>query len=946
MALSVVLMVLTSLLPRVVAADDALLVGSEVGYPPFAIVNSNGEADGFSVDLFKAVAEVMGLPVIFRVGPWDEVRHALEKGEIDALPLVSYSTERDKLFDYTTPHTVSYAVAFVRKGGAPIRRKVDLRGRTILVMQSDATHDYLKKNQVTSKILATKTVADSLRRLASGEGDLALVPRLVALLTVHELGLTNLESSGPKIDVYGHGYRFAVREGNSHLRDQLNQGLSIIKATGRYDEIYDKWFGIVDPRGVPLQKIRRYGLMAGVGLFFLMLMGVLWTWALRRQVKLRTQELTRANQALIRSEARYADLYDFSPDMYASVDAATAIIKQCNQTVADNLGYTKEEIIGREIFELYHPDCLDKVHQVFQTFVESGEIQNAELQLKRRDGRQIDVNLNATSVKDDQGKILYSRSCWVDITHAKRMEHALRKAKEAADRANEAKSMFLSNMSHEIRTPMNSVIGMAQLLEETPLNKRQMGYVRIFKAAGEALLSIINDVLDMSKIEAGQVMLESVPFDLEPLMDTLCDILSPSAHDKGLEISWQRIGPLPSVLQGDPSRLRQILLNLMSNAVKFTHKGEVRVKVSTASMANDQVRLIFSVIDTGIGIPFEKQEVIFDPFGQADASINRSHGGTGLGLSIARRYVKMMGGDLTLESKPKQGSCFSFSIVLSQGSAQDINPFTMPDLHGKRILVVDDYDVNRIIIKEMFQETGAEIIEAADGEEGLREVERAREEGHPYHIVLLDFRMPKLNGVQVANCLDAGYAAEIPILMLTSDILRAQHQSLVAQMNIIAKPIKRGELFTRVEEALSGKKTPPSEPQQSEDLLQTPLRILLADDAKENRMLVHAFSRATAFTIDDVENGQQALDRFREQRYDLVLMDIQMPVMDGYTALQAMRSFEKEHGREPIPMIALTAYAMEEERQRSLAAGANLHLGKPIKKDQLLGAIRDACGGG
>ncbi len=264
-----------------------LIVGSELDYFPFAMQNKKGEADGFSVELFKAVAQVMGFEVKFRVGPWNEVRRALENGEIDALPLVSYSEEREKVFDFTTPHTVSYAAIFVRKGKETIHSEEELQGKKIIVMQGDATHDYLVEQHITQHIHLVKTVTDALRLLASGQEDFALVPRLVGLITAKELNLTNLEMTGPKINVYGRGYGFAVTEGNAVLHAHLNQGLSIVKASGQYDEIYDKWFGIVDPRGISMETIYQYAAIVLSVFLVILSVAFLWSWSLRREIKQR-----------------------------------------------------------------------------------------------------------------------------------------------------------------------------------------------------------------------------------------------------------------------------------------------------------------------------------------------------------------------------------------------------------------------------------------------------------------------------------------------------------------------------------------------------------------------------------------------------------------------------------------------------------------------------------
>ena len=508
-------------------------------------------------------------------------------------------------------------------------------------------------------------------------------------------------------------------------------------------------------------------------------------------------------------------------------------------------------------------------------------------------------------------------------------------ARDKAVDASRIKSEFLASMSHEIRTPLNAIIGISELMNETPLNQEQTKYIKIFRKAGDALLSLVNDILDLSKIEAQQLILEEIPFNLIDLIEESIDIYALKASEKNINLVGRVEPGTKNNRVGDPIRLRQIVLNLISNALKFTSEGEIFLSVKECNEPGKQNHLQFSVRDSGIGIPKEKLEAIFASFTQVDSSTTRKYGGTGLGLTISKSLVQMMNGEIWVESEEGEGSTFYFTAEL--GHAEEVpaitGSFPIINLKGQRVLIVDDNSTNRLILKDTLEMMQAECVEADSGLMALINLQQ----DDNFTLYLIDYEMPEMDGIQLAQKL-AETGIDLKNVIMISSAIYGDEINEIKKLNLGAylyKPVKRAELLQQISIVLYGdsettaKKSelPAGSPRQDKTY-----RILLIEDNEDNRLLVKMFLKDQNYIIDEAENGQIGVDKFINNDYDLVLMDVQMPVMDGHQATRKIRAWEKAQQLKVTPIIALTAHAIREEIDKCLDAGCDTHVGKPIKK--------------
>jgi two-component system sensor histidine kinase/response regulator len=611
----------------------------------------------------------------------------------------------------------------------------------------------------------------------------------------------------------------------------------------------------------------------------------------------------------------------------------------CNRRLHEMFGYPDGAFIGQSTRILYYDDeTFERYGTEAYADLPSGKTHRAEQIMVRRDGTQVWTRLSGRAIDT---RDLSKGTVWLieDITAEREASEALRAAKEAAEAASQAKADFLANMSHEIRTPMNAILGFSRLAVKLARDEKQQDYLRRITDSGEHLLQIINDILDVSKIEAGKLAVESTPFELDAVLENVANLIAERAAEKGLELMLRVGKGIPRSLIGDPLRLDQILLNYANNAVKFTDHGEIVIAVDLIEETEHDGLFRFSVSDTGIGLTQEQKEKLFQSFHQADMSTSRQYGGTGLGLAIAKKLAELMGGEVGVESTYGAGSTFWLTIRLPKGIAKTRELIPEPDLRGKKILVADDTEMSRIILRDMLSAMTFVVTDVASGSDALEALRRT-----PYDVVLLDWRMPKLDGIDTAKAIRAlPLDPPPPIIMVTAhgreDIIREAADAGFAE--VITKPVNASTLFDTLVTVLGGHRTERVEERRTalpaEGLAAIRgARVLLVEDNEMNRILAVEILEGAGLTVHTAGDGREAVAMVTGNDYDIVLMDMQMPVMDGITATREIRKDERFR---TLPIVAMTANVMSRDIERCREAGMEDHIGKPIDPDDLFATL-------
>jgi PAS domain S-box-containing protein len=674
---------------------------------------------------------------------------------------------------------------------------------------------------------------------------------------------------------------------------------------------------------------------------------------LEHRVQVRTAELqaevlerVRAEETLSKERQVLRALIDNVPDFMYVKDAESRFVVANAMLARSVCIKSPEELLGKTDFDFYPGDLAKGYYQDEQNLIRTKQpLFNREERCTDASGNPTWLLTTKVPLLDSNGNVTGIAGVGRDITARKKTELELQRAKEAAEAASRAKSEFLANMSHEIRTPLNGVIGMTDLALDTELSAEQREYLETVKLSADSLLTVINDILDFSKVEAGRMELDLSDFNLAECVETTLRTLALRADEKGLELLCEIAPDVPDVVCGDLARLRQILVNLVGNAIKFTHKGEVSVRVGLDSKDGDTGVLHFTVSDTGIGIPKDKQESIFDPFSQGDSSTTRKYGGTGLGLTISARFIALMGGRIWAESQPGRGTQFHFTILAKAAHKKVAIGMPAPPefLRDVRALIIDDNRTNQRILRGMLLRWDMKPTTVDGGEEALAALALARDKGEQFGLILTDMHMPNMDGFTLIERVRQQFESSTPtIIMLTSaghrgDAERCRQLGVAAYL---LKPIRQSELREAIALVLGARPLDGAIPLVTRYSLQDArdphdvLSILVAEDNLVNQRLAARMLEKRGHRVTLAGNGQEALDALAREDFDIVFMDVQMPEMDGMTATSLLRQREQGSSKHQV-VIALTAHAMKSDEQRCLAAGMDGYLSKPIRPQEL-----------
>ncbi len=909
-------------------------LGVDPEYPPFEFIGEDGAYSGIASDYVRLVSERLGIHMTVVKGlTWNEVVEGVRNKTIDVLPAASRTPEREPFMNFSRPH-MDFPIVVVTQLDYPFISGVsDLEGRTVALSKGYAVTGRIESEHPGVVRQMRDGPLEALQAVAVGDADAAVINLAVASSLIRTHNMVNLKIASPA-GVELPGMSFGVRKDWPEFVTILNKALDSI-TPAEVASIRSKWVSVQYKTGIDIDRVVQVAVPVGAAAFVVFIVFVIWNQRLQKEVGHRKQAEKQLRLALdhmsdgiyqLDDEQRYTlfndrykELLAVPEDMIEIGKSALPVVKFLAQRGDYGPGSVEDHLRRRaEAFR-------QAIRTPFELTTPAGPVEFRQ------------------APTGDGGVVVIT----YDLSERKRAEEDLARARDEAEAANRAKSAFLATMSHEIRTPMNAILGMSHLALRTDLNAKQKDYVKKIHSSAENLLTIINEILDFSKVEAGKLELETTRFGMDGVFNNVSAVVGQRAQEKGLEFLFSFAPDTPRILEGDPLRLGQILINLAGNAVKFTETGKVLIRGSVEDKAEDRIKLAFEVSDTGIGMDPEQAEMLFEAFTQADNSTTRRYGGTGLGLSISKRLCEAMGGDIKVESVLGEGSVFTVTAWFGHDPDWDAHPPQVsPDLRGLRTLVVDDSDISRTILQETMEGLSFRVKTVDSGEHAMEELESA-DENDPYRIVLMDWRMPGgIDGLEATRRIkdDADLKSTPSVVIVTSYGKEEGRDAADAAGAdaYLTKPISESMLVDTFMEMFGHDARVGTLSIGADGVMDVHLDggvVMLVEDNAINQQVATELMEPTGVKVIVANHGGEALERLAEMGDappDVVLMDLQMPVMDGYEATKRIRA-EGKHA--DLPIIAMTAHASDEERQRCLDAGMNDHVGKPIDPNQLMATL-------
>lgn len=774
-----------TLATRAHGGPNVIEVGSEIDYPPFASLDASGRPIGFSIELLQAVAAEMQLDVEIRVGPWAEVRAAFERHELDLLPHMAISEERRRVAAFSVPHTVMHGAVFTRAGARALERVEDVGRLRLIVMRGDIAHDYARSKGWCDDCIVVDTIPDAMRSLAAGEGEAVLAGRLIGMHVLREHRIQGVEPQQLVLPGFVQKFAIAVQKDDPDLLAAINEGLAIIEQKGTYDRVYERWLGVYEEREQIDARawLIRGAIAAGVSMVAMgLLMFMQMQRSLRRTVAERTAELSALQQ-------EYAHTLDSQSGMVLKLQVRTGRVRVAHGhgILLERLGLDSDAIAGRLLSEVFEPSLAE-------------QLEAAALRAQADGAASVDCPVTAhelvftaslrVTATGDETEIV---AACIEITSRVRMEEELREAVLAAEKANRTKTEFLSRASHEIRTPLTGIIGFAEILQESEHDPRLQRYLGTIHDCSRSLLQVLNDLLDLGKIELGAAQLEHEACDVRAEIAQVLGLFRPAGDRRGVAFVGAIAADVPEWLWLARKQVRQLLVNLVGNAVKFTSAGTITVEAGIEPRTPAGVSFVLRVIDTGIGIPPALQGSLFEPFSPAQRSGVNDEAGTGLGLAICKQLCALMDASIDVSSQEGQGTTFTVRVpsrACRPLSAPEV-PASRVDFTGVRILVAEDNSINQMVAVHLLRGLGTEPLVVGNGREAVDALARER-----FDIVFLDIQMPVMDGLAAARAIRQRHGRDIPLIAFTAGTMTHERmECLNSGMNdFVSKPMVRAQL--------------------------------------------------------------------------------------------------------------------------------------------------------